>query len=386
MLKATLLRQKSSNVKKFVDQFGNNNALLIWPWAPARNITSRPLYRHPLAFIAGISTMIHGLNSYITIQRIFEATRNMDLEAQGPARVANSNNFALHMDRFPSSKSLSTTPITLLEMVTREEPFRDTLRALSSIFRRIPRPTGATYARISNASGGLNLENEDFATLGYNEAISETVIQAILSSATLPEGFLVANASGYGRLYGDAEFEIERAMPIEADGIHTILCPIHLASQSINHWVGVVVRINPETRVVSMQLHDSSPVAFFANERLLQLISDWLVHRYPGGQDLVMPDSISRAQTTIQQVENACGIHVIEQLLSHAQGRSPSPETSSEWVNHRREQHMRTIIQGAINDLEVPVRTLIETEMDSIEEVLDRDDIGEPDTKRRRLE
>lgn len=167
------------------------------------------------------------------------------------------------------------------------------------------------------------MENNDDVTLARDEPLSESIIQAILAQETFDRSTLITNPSSYGRYYMEAGFEAGRAIPI-GNGVETILCPIHVGENGLNHWIGVVVRIrdgdSPQERHINMQLLDPSPVQLYAEDDIFDMIVNWLSHSLRRYQ-LVFPRAMSRTPVPHQEGLNACGIHAIENLIAAGQGR-----------------------------------------------------------------
>ncbi|KFZ08741.1 hypothetical protein V502_09176 [Pseudogymnoascus sp. VKM F-4520 (FW-2644)] len=391
--RVTATRQYASNIKQFVNAFGGRGALLIWPWVEAHDITGRALHRLQRTFIRGIANVIRDLPIFPMIQRILRAADDIPLGETRSMAQAEEFSRLLGQECRVGSESITHAAV---QPPRHERPYQlnrsdDSLSRLVNLFRLIPRQNNESYVRIGRE--GPIVDDSEVETIARDEAMSESAIHAVLSTADLGDNIMIASASGYGRYYNEIDFEVGRAMPI-AEGIDTILCPIHLGVSGMQHWVGVVVRIDlGHPRQVSMQLFDSSNAQLYQDGVILRMMTDWIRERFPS--QVTMPLTLDRVHVPQQEVVNSCGVHAIHNVLSAVRGGDYGEEThdvSSVWVNAQRDSYIRALIQGAIGPMGPDVRRRFELEMSIIGppeygdmgEAADGDD-REPNPKRRRL-
>jgi hypothetical protein len=133
-----------------------------------------------------------------------------------------------------------------------------------------------------------------------------------------------------------------------------------------------------------MNLMDSSTTIVYNLALIRRMLVEWLQHRFPSHL-LEMPQAIERVDVPEQVATNSCGVHVIHNLMSVAQGEELSQEISELWVNQQRDRFLRLLVQSGVSRLGPEVQRRVELEMANIDEASDGT-AGESEKKRRRLE
>ncbi|OBT84103.1 hypothetical protein VE02_06995 [Pseudogymnoascus sp. 03VT05] len=326
-LRTHTTRQDGKRVSAYTNAMGSSAALMIWPWMKIHSVMRCSLPKQSHLFSEGITMFIKGSGEFKTIQALID-----HLSKWYGGWITGSISSQVAKERLESflgtcgsggplpdknaDARLASNTDTCVEP---DEYHQKSIQRFIEAFATIPRGENSTSSKVGTEGCKMSLDVTDMESLESQEQLTETAIEAVLSTMGFPDGVMFARSSGYGSLYDHQEYEHERAMLINP-GVETILCPIQTGKS--NHWVGVVVHVKYKSQgrrpSIFMKLLDSLRSNYggaIYDERVIKkIIVTWLRNRLPDFKSFGFSGTLDRSEVRLQVDLNSCGVHMLLNL------------------------------------------------------------------------
>jgi hypothetical protein len=325
-LRAQTTGQDGKRVSAYTNAMGSSAALMIWPWMKMYRVMRCSLPRQSHLFSEGIAMFIKGSGEFKTIQALIDhlstwyegwITGSISSEVvkeRLESFLGTCSSGGPLPDKHADARLASSTDTC----VEPDEYHQKYIQRFIKAFATIPRGENSTSSTVGTEDCKMSLDVTDMKSLGSQGQLTETAIEAVLTTMGFPDGVMFARASGYGSLYDHQKYEHERSMSIN-QGVEKILCPIHTGKS--NHWVGVVVQVKYESQggpCVSMELLDSLPrdstEPIYDEKVIKEIVVTWLRNRLPNFKSFEFDGILNRQKVGLQVDLNSCGVHMLLNL------------------------------------------------------------------------